>query len=89
MNPPTATLAYGGTKKFTLNPTLLSDDYEVTLTPDPKGKIGSKTASAFDYVAPTKDEAATVKQVTITVATKETPARIATAIITLSDPVGS
>lgn len=85
LDPPTAELAYGGTKKFTLNPALLSDDYEVTLAPDPKGKVEKKTASTFDYVAPTKEEAAAVKEVTITVTTKETPARTATAIITLSD----
>jgi hypothetical protein len=89
IEPSTKTLNYEQKQTFTLIPALLSDDYEVTSTLDPKGKFKNKTPSTFDYVAPTKDEAAAVKEVTITVATKETPARIATAIITLSDPVGS
>jgi hypothetical protein len=87
LNPPTATLVYGGTKVFMLSPALLSDDYEVTLAPDPKGKVEKKTAFAFDYVAPTKDEAAAVKEVTITVTTKETSPRTAKATITFSDAV--
>jgi hypothetical protein len=87
IEPSSRTLNYEEKQTFTLKPTLLSSDYEVVSTLDPKGKFENKTPSTFDYVAPTKDEAATVQQVTITVTTKETPARIATAIITLNDVV--
>lgn len=87
IEPSNTTLNYEQKQTFTLKPTLLSSDYEVVSTLDPKGKFENKNSSTFDYVAPTKDEAATVQQVTITVTTKETPKRIATATITLSDVV--
>jgi hypothetical protein len=85
IDPPTVSLNYRDSKKFTLsNAGLSGDNYDITLTPK-IGECKKDTKSpTFVYTAPEKKDASTENPVTITVTTKIEPIQTATATVTLT-----